>query len=112
MDFKEYQERTNNYINTDLTATGLVYDSVLGINSEAGEIADLIRKSLNKIPVEDYHEKLKLEIGDLLYYACQLCMAEGFNFEDIAALNIMKLKKRYPKGRYTNEDHIARKDVE
>ena len=70
---------------------------VLGINGEAGEIAEKIKKILRdksgEFSDESKQEILK-EIGDVLWYCNALCRDLGFTLEDAMILNIEKLKSR------------------
>jgi len=77
--------------------TGAVY-LALGLNGEAGEVADEIKKILrndNGIITPARYEKLKLELGDVGWYWLRLCKELGFSLEEVMAANIEKLAKRY-----------------
>ena len=41
---------------------------------------------------------LKRELGDILWYVCQACIALDTDLEDIIEMNINKLEDRYPGG--------------
>ena len=41
---------------------------------------------------------MKRELGDVLWYWVQGCMALGFTPEEVMTENIKKLEKRYPNG--------------
>ena len=43
---------------------------------------------------------LVTELGDLMWYTAQACMALGVSFEDVIATNVKKLEKRYPGGSF------------
>lgn len=97
MNFKEYQENMKRTAGScELTNENLCF-CAMGISGEAGEVTDYLKKvvfhdhNLNK-------EKVLEELGDVLWYVA--CTAEilGFNLEQIAEMNIEKLKKRYPYG--------------
>ncbi len=49
---------------------------------------------------EDNLEHLKIELGDVLWYVAQACMALNISFEEVADMNIDKLSKRYPDGHF------------
>ncbi|WP_099221589.1 nucleoside triphosphate pyrophosphohydrolase family protein [Listeria costaricensis] len=94
MDFKEYQElakRTAAHHEQALTNYGL------GVAGEAGEVVELIKKyafhghDLDKAA-------LTKELGDLLWYISQIAEWANIEMEDVAEMNIKKLKKRYPHG--------------
>lgn len=50
------------------------------------------------------------ELGDVLWYVAALCTKFGFDMGDVMAVNIEKLKKRYPDG-YNSRDSVARVDT-
>lgn len=69
--------------------------SILGIASEAGEIADTLKKSLiynQDMDIENIHE----ECGDLLWYIALCLTSIGSSMEQCMLDNIEKLKIRYP----------------
>jgi NTP pyrophosphatase (non-canonical NTP hydrolase) len=99
----EYQStssRTANPHEGELTNYGL------GIAGEAGEVADLIKKAVfhgHKIE----KEKIKKELGDVLWYTGQVARLAGITLEEVATANIEKLMKRYPEG-FSSEASINR----
>ena len=67
----------------------------LGLSSEAGEVAGLIKKIYRDSPdMGPVLEKLKLELGDVLWYLVMLMEALEFPTEDIVQLNVDKLGRR------------------
>jgi len=52
----------------------------------------------------------KKEIGDIMHYLFGLCTILGFQAEEVATLNVMKLSERYPNG-FCVEDSVRRVDV-
>jgi NTP pyrophosphatase (non-canonical NTP hydrolase) len=83
--------------------------SAIGLCGEAGEAADLIKKSLMYGKELDT-EKLKKECGDVLWYMAVMLNAIGSSFEEVMRMNIEKLQARYPNG-FTEQDAIQRKDT-
>jgi len=69
----------------------------LGLNGEAGEVAELIKKWAWHGKELD-HDKVKDELSDLLWYIADLASACCLNLDDIAMHNVEKLAKRYPNG--------------
>lgn len=72
----------------------------LGLASEAGEVAEIIKKwvfHLHPMTVEDRNH-LKKELGDMQWYFGQCCDAFGFDPAEILWMNIEKLRARYPQG--------------
>ena len=69
----------------------------LGITGEAGEVADEIKKIVGH-GHEVNHEKLTKELGDVLWYVATAAHLLGISLSTVAAVNIQKLKERYPDG--------------
>lgn len=66
-------------------------EAALGLASEAGEVAQIIRKH----EYESHGIKtgsLALELGDVLHYLMQACDYLGISLEELAALNAVKMK--------------------
>ena len=74
----------------------------VGINAEGGEFLEIIKKMVfqGKPWNEDNREHLIIELGDLMWYVAQACMALGVSFDDVIATNVKKLEKRYPEGTF------------
>jgi len=72
----------------------------IGMASEAGEFSDIIKKIVfqGKEVNEETIRHLKLEIGDVMWYVAQACMALNVSLEEVIRMNIEKLEKRYPGG--------------
>ncbi|HSH24010.1 MAG TPA: nucleoside triphosphate pyrophosphohydrolase family protein [Massilibacterium sp.] len=85
-----------------------ILNYALGLNGEAGEVADIIKKV-------EFHrhiytkDDIKKELGDVLWYVSQIARLSGITLEDVAKGNIDKLKKRYPTG-FNTHDSINRGD--
>jgi len=41
---------------------------------------------------------LKIELGDIMWYVAQACMALEVDMDEVLDTNIKKLEKRYPDG--------------
>lgn len=63
----------------------------LGLTSEAGEVADLVKKNIRDGKKLDHLPK---ELGDVLWYVARLCDETGYKLSDIASDNIEKLLNR------------------
>ena len=74
----------------------------VGINAEGGEFLEIIKKMIfqGKPWDEANKEHLVIELGDLMWYVAQACMALEVKFEDVIARNVKKLEKRYPDGSF------------
>jgi len=78
----------------------------LGIVTEAGELADALKKALIYGKPLDRVNLIE-EIGDLQWYEARMLDHLGSSFSEARARNIAKLRKRYPDG-FTEEDAIVR----
>ena len=108
MTFEEYQKLTRKTRNHELTYREQFINGALGLNGEAGEVADLIKKTYFQ-GHEFGDDKIAHELGDVMWYVALIADCLGMTLEDIADLNIQKLKKRYPNG-FLPKDSIERKE--
>jgi len=69
----------------------------LGLTGESGEVADLIKKWIGHDHPLDL-EKLRKELGDVLWYIAAIADNFHIDLSDIAVTNILKLRSRYPDG--------------
>jgi NTP pyrophosphatase (non-canonical NTP hydrolase) len=74
----------------------------VGINAEGGEFLEIIKKMVfqGKPFNEDNREHMIIELGDIMWYVAQACMALEVSFDDVVARNVKKLEKRYPGGAF------------
>lgn len=74
----------------------------IGLSSETGEFNEILKKMLfqGKPVNEENIFHLKREMGDILWYWMQNCMALGLDPVDVILENIDKLKARYPGGEF------------
>ena len=69
--------------------------AALGLSGEAGEFADCIKKHWAYKQPLDTSNALE-ELGDLLWYIALACNALDVDMGRVAAMNIDKLRRRYP----------------
>lgn len=79
---------------------------VLGMQTEAAEIADAYKKTIAYKKELDF-VNVKEELGDILWYIANLCNMHGWDLRDIMQTNIDKLKARYPE-KFTEENALNR----
>ena len=74
----------------------------VGINAEGGEFLEIIKKMIfqGKPFNADNKEHMIIELGDLMWYVAQACMALEVSFDEVVARNVKKLEKRYPEGSF------------
>lgn len=91
---------------TELDAQGAdvsrLMTAAFGMSAEAGEFTEIVKKIfLQGKPYNDANiEHLKVELGDILWYAAQACMALDVSFEEVLERNYLKLSARYPEGSF------------
>ena len=74
--------------------------AAMGLSAESGEFTEIVKKCLFQgKPMDDqtvWHAKR--ELGDILWYISQACIALDTNIEEIIYMNTDKLEARYPDG--------------
>ena len=84
-------------INIERLLTGAV-----GLSAEGGELMEIVKKLIFQgKPVNDetiFH--LKRELGDVMWYVMQVLMSLNIEIEEVVAMNVEKLQKRYPGGEF------------
>ena len=77
-----------------------IMTSAIGMLAESGEFAEIMKKILfqGKVMNEDNRFHMKRELGDVLWYWIQGCIALGYEPEEVMKENIKKLESRYPNG--------------
>ena len=103
-----YQNEVKRTINTKLHLRDQLNNFCLGLSGEVGEILDHFKKSFYQGHELD-KDKLKNEIGDVMWYLANMCNELGFDLEEVMIENIEKLNKRYPNG-FTEKDSINREE--
>lgn len=93
----EYQELAMRTKNPEINGYDSLRNAAYGLNGEAGEVIDLLKKhefqghKLDRIGVVD-------ELGDVLWYVALACDALGLQMDYVMLHNVEKLKQRYPDG--------------
>ena len=74
----------------------------VGINSEGGEIMEIVKKLVfqGKPWDKDTKYHLKRELGDVMWYVMQCLLALDTSMDEIIGMNVDKLKARYPGGEF------------
>ena len=72
----------------------------IGLAAESGEFLEIVKKMVfqGKPWNDDNREHLIIELGDVMWYVMQACMALDVTLDEVIAGNVEKLKKRYPGG--------------
>ena len=90
----------------DLAEDGVYTERLLtaavGLCAESGEFTEIVKKMVfqGKPANEDNFYHMKRELGDIMWYFMQACMALDVSPEEIIEMNVEKLKSRYPGGEF------------
>jgi len=74
--------------------------AAMGLTAEGGEFTEIVKKLLfqGKPLNDDEIFHMKRELGDVLWYWMQACMALDADPQEIIKMNVEKLEARYPGG--------------
>lgn len=97
MTINEYQKNAMRTANYDLSRLQLLENGLMGLNGEAGECIDILKKHLFQGHELDT-EHIAKELGDVVWYLAVSAHAIGYDLEEIMQMNVDKLKTRYPDG--------------
>ena len=77
-----------------------VLTSAIGMLAESGEFTEVLKKMVfqGKEFNEENRFHMKRELGDILWYWIQGCIALGYTPDEVMDENIKKLEARYPDG--------------
>jgi NTP pyrophosphatase (non-canonical NTP hydrolase) len=101
LSFKEYQENAHK---TAIYPQEHFEYPVIGLAGEVGELCNQVKKiirddgTLEKAMQGTRKEKIRDEIGDILWYLAECCTKFDLDMETIAAQNLEKLQKRADEG--------------
>jgi NTP pyrophosphatase (non-canonical NTP hydrolase) len=109
-----YQRHALRTLYPDLTTNERLGLCGLGLSGEVGEVTDLLKKFLyhrNGKPLDS--EKLKDELGDVLWNFFILLDTLDLTFEEVMMTNARKLETRHPNGfnpHYASDSHASEKE--
>ena len=87
----------------------------VGLAAESGEFLEIVKKMVFQgKPWNDANrEHLIVELGDVMWYVAQACMALDISFDEVIKRNVKKLENRYPGGKFdvTNSEIRAEGDI-
>jgi len=107
MTFDEYQEFAKTTAIYPDNAK-VVYPT-LGLSGEAGEVAEKVKKNIRKSKFGSFEfygnelDDIAKELGDVLWYVSALATDIGYSLEDIAQMNVEKLKSRQERNKIEGE---------
>ena len=99
---RELVRKIEDLENTTDVNIALLMTGAIGIASEGGEFAEIVKKCIFQgKPLDDetiFHAKR--ELGDIMWYWINSCRALGLDPNEVVAENVNKLKARYPGGEF------------
>jgi NTP pyrophosphatase (non-canonical NTP hydrolase) len=95
MNFNEYQDESTKTVLPSIQGKPEYF--ALGLCGESGEVAEKIKKMIRDGNLDT--ENLAKELGDVLWYLSQLSACFDLKLEEIADMNIKKLKSRQSRGK-------------
>ena len=95
--FQLYEKDVQRTTNPDLTEKESLVEAALGLASEAGEAAGVIKKWATQGHDLDT-EAVIGEAGDTLYYLARMLNHVGSTISEAMFTNMEKRRKRYPRG--------------
>ena len=97
MTINEYQKAALKTANPELTDMELLENGLMGLNGEAGEAIDILKKyKFQGHELDEDH--IAKELGDAAWYIAVAAYALHYTLEDILQMNVDKLRARYPEG--------------
>ena len=83
----------------------------VGLAAESGEFLEIVKKMVfqGKPWNDDNREHLIIELGDIMWYVANACIALNVEFDDVVRGNVKKLETRYPGGSFSIEKSEKRK---
>ena len=101
--FAEYQTNAVRTLNRDLGSFNMhLVDCALGITGESGEVAEAVKHYLARTHEmcaengeQEFRNKIKRELGDILWYIASTCELMGWDLSEVALANNHKLYLRH-----------------
>ena len=105
---KDYQSflESLKYLDGEGSNIHRLLTAAVGISAEGGEFMEIVKKMVfqGKPWTDDNRKHLIIELGDVMWYVAQACMALDISFDQVIEGNIKKLEKRYPGGSFDIHD--------
>ena len=98
MQFNEYQKLAKTTRKETATEQYVVYNMVGEVGEFCSKLAKIIRDGLPEDAEDEFEIGLKKEVGDILWHLSAICDDIGWDLDDVAQMNLDKLKARQEKG--------------
>jgi NTP pyrophosphatase (non-canonical NTP hydrolase) len=91
-----------NELETNGASVSHLITAAFGMSAEAGEFTEIVKKMIlqGKPYTDENVFHLRRELGDLIWYMAQACIALNINFDEVMQMNFEKLSARYPEGTF------------
>ena len=108
-DFKSFIESLS-HLDREGSNINRLATAAVGISAEGGEFLEIVKKMVfqGKPWNDDNREHLIIELGDVMWYVANACIALGVDFDEVVKGNVKKLEKRYPGGSFSVEKSEVR----
>ena len=94
-----------NYLNSKDIEMSRLLTAGIGLSGEVGEFNEIIKKIMFQEKTFDVgaHEHMRRELGDIMWYVAQACLALRVDLVDIINGNKEKLSKRFPQNQFNEK---------
>ena len=94
-----------NYLNSKDIEMSRLLTAGIGLSGEVGEFNEIIKKIMFQEKTFDVvaHEHMKSELGDVMWYVAQACLALKVELVDIINGNTEKLSRRFPQKQFNEK---------
>ena len=99
------------YLNSKNVEVSRLFTAGIGLSGEVGEFNEIIKKIMFQAKTFDSvtHEHMKKELGDIMWYVTQACLALKVDLSDVIITNKEKLSNRFPDKRFSVKENEERK---
>ena len=101
---KDYQSFVESFDDLDGEGSNIhrLLTAAVGISAEGGEFMEIVKKiAFQGKPFDEANIRhLKIELGDVLWYVAQACIALDVSLDEVLGTNVQKLSARYPDGSF------------
>ena len=98
------------YLNSRDIEMSRLLTAGIGLSGEVGEFNEIIKKVMFQEKTFDdvSHEHMTRELGDIMWYVAQACLALKVDLVDVINGNKEKLSKRFPLKKFNEQDDANR----
>ena len=99
------------YLNSKNVEVSRLFTAGIGLSGEVGEFNEIIKKIMFQAKTFDSvtHEHMKKELGDIMWYVTQACLALKVDLSEVIIANKEKLSNRFSEKKFSVKENEARK---